>query len=135
MKTNPRPWQTRRVVMLLMAAAVLLPSLYGFGTKLIEFIALARGDVEGSFAISPVVNYLLASFGFLLLFGWAALGGMFRDIEQPKYTMLENEAKLDLASGGGRPTQSDALFIRNALLSPAPVAVRNSRFGGSDEHC
>ena len=134
MKTDPRPWQTRRVVMLLMAAAVLLPSLYGFGTKLIEFIALARGDVEGSFAISPVVNYLLASFGFLLLFGWAALGGMFRDIEQPKYTMLENEVKLDLARGGRPPTQSDALFIRNALLSPAPVAVRNSRFGGSDEH-
>jgi hypothetical protein len=134
MKTNPKPWQTRRVVMLLMAAAVLLPSLYGFGTKLIEFIALARGDVEGSFAISPVVNYLLASFGFLLLFGWAALGGMFRDIEQPKYTMLENEAKLDFAGAGRAPTQDDAQFIRKSLLQPAPVAVRNPRFGGPDEH-
>jgi len=120
--------------MLLMAAAVLLPSLYGFGTKLIEFIALARGDVEGSFAISPVVNYLLASFGFLLLFGWAALGGMFRDIEQPKFTMLENEMKLDLASGGGRPpTQSEAMQIRNSLLLPTTVVPRTSRFGGSDE--
>lgn len=51
--------------MLLMALAVLLPSLYGFGTKLLEFIALFRGDVDGAFAISPVLNYLLASVGFL----------------------------------------------------------------------
>lgn len=133
MNTRAKPWQTRRVVMLLMAAAVLLPSLYGFGTKLIEFVALARGDVEGSFAISPVVNYLLASFGFLLLFGWAALHGMFRDIEQPKYTMLENEDLLDRAARGRAPTQADALRIRNELLEAAPVAVRHSRFGGSDE--
>jgi len=82
-------------VMLVMALAVLVPSLLGFGTKFLEFIALFRGDVEGAFAISPIMNYLLASFGFLLLFGWAALGGMFHDIEGPKYTMLENESLLD----------------------------------------
>jgi len=82
-------------VMLAMALAVLVPCLLGFGTKFLEFIALYRGDSEGAFAISPILNYLLASFGFLLLFGWAALGGMFHDIEAPKYTMLENEALLD----------------------------------------
>jgi nitrogen fixation-related uncharacterized protein len=38
---------------------------------------------------------LLASFGFLLLFGWAAANGMFHDIEGPKYTMLVNENLLD----------------------------------------
>ena len=59
--------------------------------------------MEGAFAISPIVNYLLASFGFLLLFGWAALGGMFHDIEQPKYTMLENEARLDQQDDGQAP--------------------------------
>ena len=84
--------------MLLMALAVLLPSLYGFGTKLLEFIALFRGDVDGAFAISPVLNYLLASVGFLFLFGWVAMQGMFRDVEQPKYAMLENEARLDADS-------------------------------------
>ena len=60
---------------------MLVPSLCGFGTKFLEFIALYRGDVDGAFAISPILNYLLASLGFLCLFGWAALGGMFRDIE------------------------------------------------------
>jgi hypothetical protein len=81
--------------MLAMSLAVLVPCLLGFGTKFIEFIALYRGDAEGAFAISPILNYLLASLGFLLLFGWAALGGMFRDVEAPKYAMLENEALLD----------------------------------------
>lgn len=134
MKTNHKPWQTRRIVMLLMAAAVLVPSLYGFGTKFIEFIALARGDVEGSFAISPIVNYLLASFGFLLLFGWAALGGMFRDIEQPKYTMLENEAKLDRASNGRSRNRRDARFVRNEIRGHYPAGPRQPRFRGPDEH-
>ena len=41
------------------------------------------------------MNYLLASFGFLLLFVWAAANGMFHDIEGPKYTMLVNEDRLD----------------------------------------
>jgi hypothetical protein len=95
MRSKRRSTTTKRLVMWFMALAVLLPSLYGFGTKFLEFIALYRGDVEGVFAISPILNYLLASLGFLCLFGWAALGGMFRDVEQPKYAMLENEARLD----------------------------------------
>ena len=95
MKPSNRSNRRKRILMLVMALAVLLPSLYGFGTKFIEFIALYRGDVDGVFAISPILNYLLASLGFLCLFGWAALGGMFRDLEQPKQTMLDNEARLD----------------------------------------
>lgn len=86
-----------RWLMVFMALAVLTPSLYGFGTKFLEFIALYRGDVEGVFAISPILNYLLASTGFLLLFGWAAAHGMFRDIEKPKHTMLATEEALDRA--------------------------------------
>ena len=87
----------RRVqwITLLLAILILLPSLWGFGSKLVEFVALYRGEVDGAFAIAPLANYLLASAGFLLLFGWATLNGMFRDIEQPKYTMLENERRLD----------------------------------------
>lgn len=85
----------RIIVNLLFAAAILLPSLWGFSMKFREFVLLARGDVEGVFAVTPVINYLLASMGFLLLFGWAAANGMFHDIEQPKRTMLETEQRLD----------------------------------------
>jgi hypothetical protein len=95
MPDNTRAIRRMRLVMLLMAVAVLVPSLYGFGTKFLEFVAIYRGDVEGAFAISPILNYLLASLGFLCLFAWAVTQGMFRDIERPKYTLLENEARLD----------------------------------------
>ncbi len=77
------------------ALLILVPSMLGFGNKMREFILLARGDVDGVFAITPVVNYLLASLGFFCLFFWAIYQGMFRDIEAPKFTMLENERKLD----------------------------------------
>lgn len=88
----------RRLVLLIMATAILVPSLYGFGTKFVEFIALYRGDVDGVFAITPILNYLLASIGFILLFFWAIMSGMFHDIEGPKWKMLENEALLDRES-------------------------------------
>ena len=90
-----RKQRVRSYVTLILAIVILVPSLYGFGSKFREFVMLVRGDVEGAFAISPVMNYLLASLGFLCLFCWAALGGMFRDIEAPKQKMLENEKWLD----------------------------------------
>jgi hypothetical protein len=118
----------RRIVMILMAAAVLVPSLFGFGTKFLEFIALYRGDVEGAFAISPILNYLLASLGFLFLFGWAMLSGMFRDIEEPKYAMLENEARLDGAEEGRAQLAFDAPFGEELRRGHGPAAPRTQRF-------
>ena len=95
--TERREW--RIVFKIAMACLVLFPCLYGFGTKFIELIAVYRGEVDGAFAIAPIVNYLLASTGFLLLFLWSTINGMFYDLEQPKRTMLENEAWLDLLDG------------------------------------
>ena len=86
-------WQTN--ITLVLAVLILVPSLWGFGTKFSEFIAIYRGEVDGAFAIGPILNYLLASLGFLLLLVWATANGMFHDIEQPKYTLLEIEAELD----------------------------------------
>jgi hypothetical protein len=83
------------ITTLVFALVILIPSLWGFANKFLEFIALFRGDVDGVFAISPIVNYLLASLGFFCLFCWATAHGMFRDIEQPKATMLHNERRLD----------------------------------------
>lgn len=79
----------------LAALVILIPCLLGFGNKFIELIDVYRTDSEGAFAIAPITNYLLASVGFLLLFGWAAANGMFHNIEGPKQTMLDNEVRLD----------------------------------------
>lgn len=90
------------IVTAIFAVIVLVPSLWGFSGKFREFIAIYRGDVDGVFAITPIVNYLLASLGFFCLFGWAIFHGMFSDIEQPKHLLLEREDLLDqeLAVGG-----------------------------------
>ncbi len=90
-----RSRQWRPLVKLLATVLVLGPCLYGFGNKFWELINTYRDDADGAFAIAPIVNYLLASTGFLLMFVWAAANGMFRNIEGPKQTMLDNEARLD----------------------------------------
>ena len=82
-------------ITVLFALAVLIPSLYGFSGKFIEFLAVFRGESDGVFAITPIVNYLLATLGFFCLFGWAIMHGMFSDIEKPKHAFLEQEAWLD----------------------------------------
>src|SRR5271167_3523576 len=98
----PEPSSTRRsqiITTIVFALVILIPSLYGFANKFREFLLIYRGEVDGVFAITPIVNYLLASVGFFFLFCWAIGHGMFRDIEQPKYAMLENERRLDVEDG------------------------------------
>jgi hypothetical protein len=90
--------RTRAIVTLALAVLILVPSMLGFVAKFSEFIQTFRGETGGVFAITPMVNYLLASLGFLCLLFWAAFNGMFHDIEKPKYTMLERENELDAIS-------------------------------------
>ncbi len=92
--TTAGPARRLNAITIILAVCILLPAGFGFGKKFLELLSLV-GDEEGSFAVMPVLNYLLASFGFLLLFLWAMCHGMFRDIEKPKLTMMDNEARLD----------------------------------------
>lgn len=87
------------ITTIVFAVVILVPSLLGFANKFREFIMIFRGEVDGVFAISPIMNYLLASLGFFFLFCWAIAHGMFRDLERPKYAMLENERRLDEEEG------------------------------------
>jgi cbb3-type cytochrome oxidase maturation protein len=43
----------------------------------------------------PVLTYLLVAAGYLLLFLWAYASGQFRDLEGPKYRMLEMQEDID----------------------------------------
>lgn len=89
----------QRWTTLIFALIVLIPSGVGFTKKFMELVALSQGGSDGAFAISPVLNYLLASVGFFFLFCWAIFNGMFGDIERPKFAMLENERMLDDEDG------------------------------------
>lgn len=68
---------------------------------------------DGGFAVAPILNYLLVSLGFLLLFLAAIAQGMFRDIEQPKRDLLVREQFLDELERAGEPaTVSDVAAVR-----------------------
>jgi hypothetical protein len=91
-------WSRRAWITLAMAVLILIPSMYGFVGKFVEFVHIYRGTGGGEFAVAPILNYLLASAGFFCMLLWAAWNGMFHDVELPKEQFLENERLLD----GGR---------------------------------
>lgn len=93
-KSKQRP-RASGIITMIFAVPILIFSGMGFAAKFIEFIRTFQGEAEGAFAITPMVNYLLASGGFFCLLVWATMNGMFHDIEQPKHTMLDNDAALD----------------------------------------
>ena len=86
------------MVTIAFAVIILIPSMMGFVAKFREFIHTFQGESDGAFAITPMVNYLLASLGFLCMLTWAIMNGMFRDLEKPKETMLQRERELDRLS-------------------------------------
>lgn len=76
-------------------AAVLIPSILGFANKFLDLIIVAQGDEEGAFALTPMINYLLATAGFFCMLIWAVAQGAFHDLNAPSREMFENEQELD----------------------------------------
>lgn len=58
-------------------------------------VAMTDEATEGAFALMPILNYLIVSLGFMLLFTAAVMRGMFHNIEQPKQDMLIQEELLE----------------------------------------
>jgi nitrogen fixation-related uncharacterized protein len=74
---------------------VLVPAILGFANKFLDLLLVAYGDEEGAFAATPIMNYLLATAGFVCLLLWTAAQGAFKDLDGPSHAMLENEHRLD----------------------------------------
>ena len=85
----------KTIAVCVIAVAILLPASVGFAEKLTLFFMAVRKDQVAGFTIVPIVNYLIVTAGMVCLLIWAARHGMFRDIEKPKYDMLDREAELD----------------------------------------
>jgi nitrogen fixation-related uncharacterized protein len=79
------------------SVAMVLSAGTAFVFKLIEFYATATRDGSDALAsfLIPVLNYLLVAAGFFSLFLWAYFSGQFRDLESPKYRMLEMQREID----------------------------------------
>lgn len=85
----------KRIFLIFFALAILAPAGYGFVEKLMLFILAVKRDMIAGFTIVPVVNYLIVTAGMACLLVWAVINGMFKNVEAPKYQMLEQEEALD----------------------------------------
>ena len=98
-EATERPSRFKRFVLWLVFIAILVPGGYGFIEKFIQFVRTLNTAEGGGFTIVPICNYLLMAMGFGCLLAWAITHGMLRDVEKPKYTMLENERRLQELEG------------------------------------
>lgn len=77
------------------SVAMLVITGTAFLFKLIEFAYSFTGDQPLRFAILPVITYLIVASGFACLFFWAYLTGQYKDVEAPKYRMLQMQDEID----------------------------------------
>jgi nitrogen fixation-related uncharacterized protein len=77
----------RMVHLIFITAALSAGGMFVF--KLFSFMKTIKRDEMAGFAFDPIVTYGFVAMGFLFLLGWAYMTGQFRDIERPKYDMLE----------------------------------------------
>lgn len=97
-RLSPSPRSGSRLkkwVMVIITVGIILPGGYGFIEKFIQFVRTLRTDDAGGFTIIPICNYLIVTAGMACLLVWATARGMFRDIERPKFTMLEREQQIE----------------------------------------
>lgn len=66
-------------------------SALALGTLLISIVSLLRSGQLTGYAVLTSLSYLAVALGFLLIITWAFLRGQFRDVEAPKYKVLELE--------------------------------------------
>ncbi len=91
------PSRATRRFLWIFSIAMIVTAGTAFTFKLIDFYITAT--TEGSSALAsfliPVLNYLFVAAGFTSLFVWAYSRGQFRNVEEPKYRMLEMNAECD----------------------------------------
>ncbi len=74
-----------------MAWAFAIISALALGTLLISIVSLLRSGQLRGYAVLTSLSYLAVALGFLFIITWAFLRGQFRDVEAPKYKVLELE--------------------------------------------
>ncbi len=99
-------WSLRNVAVITFAVVVLVVAGLGFAYKMTEFaMTIVNDDVQG-FGAAAVSVYLIGIVPIMFLTLWAVFTGKFRDIEQPKFRLLELDREIErggeLGSGGGR---------------------------------
>jgi hypothetical protein len=81
---------------IIFGAFVLAAGAFGFGYKFLDFAKALFSTDFVSFAVMPMFVYIIVTTGFFFLFLWSVLKGDLRNIEQPKYRMLELEEQYEM---------------------------------------
>lgn len=85
----------KTLFLIVFCSAVIVVSAIAFVYKLTEFsMTVVRDGLEG-FGIVAISVYLVGLTGLLMWNMWAYSKGYFRNIEAPKYRMLEMEEEYD----------------------------------------
>jgi hypothetical protein len=87
---------TRRgVVVFVFSIAVMVIAGTAFIYKMTEFaMTIVNDDIEGFGAVA-VATYLIGMLPIVFVTLWAAFAGKFRDIERPKYRLLELDRQIE----------------------------------------
>jgi nitrogen fixation-related uncharacterized protein len=85
----------RGLVVFGFAVAVMAIAGMGFVYKMTEFVVtISRDHVEGFGAVA-VATYLIGMLPLVFLTLWGVLSGKFRDVERPKFRMLELDSEIE----------------------------------------
>jgi hypothetical protein len=87
---------TRRgVVVFVFSIAVMVIAGTAFIYKMTEFaMTIVKDDIEGFGAVA-VATYLIGMLPIVFVTLWAAFAGKFRDIERPKFRLLELDRQIE----------------------------------------
>ncbi len=86
---------TRKIVTIGFAVAVLVIAGLGFAYKMTEFAMTIVNDDIAGFGAAAVGVYLIGMLPIVFLTLWAVMTGKFRDVEQPKFRMLELDREIE----------------------------------------
>ena len=87
--------RTRSVILFAFFVGVMVVAGGGFFLKMFEFVMTMSGDEIAGFGAVAVSTYLLGMAPLLFLMLWAVTTGRFRDVEAPKYRMLELDREIE----------------------------------------
>jgi len=94
----------RGLVVFGFAIAVMTVAGLGFAYKMAEFVVTITHDEIQGFGAVAVATYLIGMLPIVFLTLWGVLSGRFRDIERPKFRVLELDREIERGGelSGGR---------------------------------
>ena len=87
--------RTRTAILFALFVGVMVISGGAFFAKMFEFVMTMSGDEVAGFGAVAVSTYLLGMTPLLFLMLWAVTTGRFRDVEAPKFRMLELDQEIE----------------------------------------